>query len=275
MINSYFFFEIPINGQIAQNPDDLNNFSKQELWDVLVSFMVNNIQLKSELDCLTGSVNQKEPKIVTLRGELSDLAEVKTQLISVVRENKIFEDKLNSVFEDKLNSVVRELISVKQEFRQINEALCARKIGYKTDELVRKFIFSDSVKKPYYIRSLKNLLKFISDPNYAEKYGLCGERARDEWFKLSESKREDIIQKSRIISEEFPDLQESIESLKSNWCTAHPKCESYDAILDFFREAGDDDTASSLLECRPFYDYSVFDRIAVDSNSKTEFDSSL
>jgi hypothetical protein len=61
--------------------------------------------------------------------------------------------------------------------------------------------------------------------------------------------------------------------LKANWSTAYPKCESFDAILDFFREAGDDDTASSLLECRPFYDNSVFDRIAVDSNSKTELDS--
>jgi hypothetical protein len=156
----------------------------------------------------------------------------------------------------------------------MSEALCAREIGNKTNELVRKFIFSDSVKKPYYIRSLKNLLKFISDPIKAEKSALCGERAPDEWFKLSESKREDIIRKSRIISEEFPDLKESIENLKENWATAHPKCENFDAIVEFFREAGDVDTASSLLECRPFYDKSVFERIAVDDSSKTEVDSS-
>jgi hypothetical protein len=73
--------------------------------------MGHNMQLKSEVERLTGSVNRQEAEIVTLRGELADLAEVKNQLISVVQENKILEEKLNDVINES-KSTRLELISV-------------------------------------------------------------------------------------------------------------------------------------------------------------------
>jgi len=268
MITPHISFSITINGQIARNPEDLDNFSKKELWDALVSITLSNHQLKSEMEGLSSLVNSKQAEIDTLRGELADLAEVKYKLLLVIQEN--------TSLQGQVSQMNQELKDVKQELKQMKESLCAREIGYRTDEAVRKSIFSDSMKKPYYIRSFRNLLKFIDDPINAEKSSLCGDKASSEWFKLSESKRREIAERAQAIRDDHPDLKESIETLKDNWNVAHPNCLDYSKMVKYFEDVDDIETASSLIACRPFYELSMPQKVkASQSSLESEVDSNL
>jgi predicted nuclease with TOPRIM domain len=103
MISTQFSFAITINGRQARNSDDLENFSKQEIWSTLENFLGVNLQLRTEVANLTGVVNDRNAEIGTLRGELAELADIKRQLLAVIQENATLNDKISSLVKENAN----------------------------------------------------------------------------------------------------------------------------------------------------------------------------
>jgi predicted nuclease with TOPRIM domain len=94
-----FSFTITIGGREAHSFNDLDNFSKQEIWNTLENFMGVNLQLRTEVANLTIIVSQKDSEIRTLRSELAELAEMKRQLLAFAEENVYLKEQISNLNE--------------------------------------------------------------------------------------------------------------------------------------------------------------------------------
>lgn len=150
---------------------------------------------------------------------------------------------------DTLNAdVVRE----KADTARLNErienlekqlsGLSIRDIGIQADKVAMKRVFPNAMNKPFSIRSLRNLKRFIEDPAKATTDSICPVGAAAAWNQMDDTEKNQIRANLDALLQESPCLLFSIKTLKENWTVASES-------IDHFRSVEDDTMIDAVELC--------------------------
>jgi len=133
------------------------------------------------------------------------------------------------------------------------------------------------------MKSFKNLVTFLQDPEAGPQQDICCESAPMAWSKLLDIDKVGIqhrldyvlrnptltlLQQANLEPDELPlTLLESIAELKDGWQVAHPEVTDYEAVVNHYSDAGESLTVEALKLCRPYYDKSIFGKLTYSASS--------
>jgi hypothetical protein len=213
--------------------EDLEGKSPQEIWSVICGLANYNASLLNTISLLNGTIRQKDADINILRGELSDIATLRSEYARLLQENEDLKKRIGAL---------------EKEFAVITEGLPAREIGNRADIAALKKVFPGASKKPYSIRSLTNLEQFIDDPSRAFSNSLCPPGAVEAWNAMCDIDKNEIKANLLALKDAHPGLIYSIKTLKSNYAYAHT-INCITDINDYFRQLGDEIMVDAIQVC--------------------------
>ena len=231
-INSPFVPNYPVISQM----EDLEGKSTQEIWLIICALANHNSLLLSTVNELNGSIHRKDQEINIVRGELSDMATLKAEVLRLSADNQ------------DLKSEVEKL---KKDLALIKEGLSAREIGIQADIAALKSVFPDATKKPFSIQTLANFEKFIENPERATKDSRCPPGATEAWNDMDKIRKDMIVGKLNDLLKKYPSLLFSIKTLKANWKDAHT-ITSVDASIEHYLGLGNETMVDAIKLCAIF-----------------------
>ncbi len=268
-----------LNGKVLSSSSDLDKFPKEELFVILQTLFLENCQLKSTVAQLSTNLSEKILEINRLNQQLNDVEEIKKEILNLEAENRELREKLkfleqeNDSLKGDISSIRTDLIAIKHEndslkirLDTVQFKLETREIGIRADTNVMNYIFPNCSKKPFRIRSYKNLMKFLEDPDVAVKNDLCDEKASDSFRRLSEENRSRIMARANLIKEKFPELKDYISDLKDDHTSAHPSCNNIDELLNHWKNQNEQEIIDALNVCFPLIDKSYFSNLTTASD---------
>ena len=232
LINS----SVPINA--ISSIKDLEGKTLPEIWSIICALSNYNSSLLNTIIQLNGTIRQKDDDINILRGQLSDMAALKTTYARLCEETKVLEMRISELLSNEVSSE-RRISELENEVASIKEGISAREIGNRADNVALKKVFPNAMKRPFCIRTLSNLVKFIDDPKQSAKDGLCSPEALASWSRMNDAEINNIKEKLSTLTNEFPALMFSIKTLKDNWKVAH-NITTVSGTIDYFRALGDE-----------------------------------
>ena len=143
---------------------------------------------------------------------------LKKRLLAAVHEEIHDLREMNSNLSRQNDDLRRELVKTDAEltdaYNRLNRTVFgigSRELAGKAEEKILNYVFPGCKKKPYYLRSFKNLLSFLSDPSSAVH---SGPLAPDAWRKIPTKVQEGILKRKLWIVNNFNHINDHINSLK-------------------------------------------------------------
>ena len=206
-----------------------------------------NFSLLNTIIQLNGTICQKDD-INILRGPLSDMADIKTEFARLCEETKVLEMRISELLSNEVSSE-RRISEIENEVASIKEGISAREIGNRADNAALKKVFPNAMKRPFCIRTLSNLVKFMDDPKQSAKDGLCSPEALASWSKMDDAEINNIKEKLSILTNESPALIFSIKTLTDDWTKVAHNITTVSGTIDYFRTLGDEEMVDALEIC--------------------------
>ena len=225
--------------QVIKNANELGKLNNDEIWNLLETLRTTNFLLNQQL-------MNKESEITALYGRMADIDKMKDEIVRISADNvRLSTDNL---------SLHVKLDDINNKFNALTNRLQARQVGMTVDNIIMEEIGGGLVRfrgKPYSIRSYKNLCVFLADPTWAKKIGICHDNAPGQWENESEETKTSIRERLQSFQQCNPDMKESIDVLKSTFECAHPLCEDYDSLREYYKS--NEELYDALTICQPFY----------------------
>jgi archaellum component FlaC len=187
-----------------------------------------------------------------------DIAKLTKQYHEVSEKYNEVSEKYHEVSE-KYHEVSEKLTAVTARLDEVIQPISARQMATNADNAAINAIFPLCRKKPYCLRSYRNLLSFLSNPQ-SDDY--TGPLAPKSWLELEEIERTAIKSKAEKFAACNPYLKVSIKMLKEEaWEQAHSTT-TVEETLNFYKE--DEGICEAVKVCAAF--------LASMSDEATEID---
>ena len=176
------------------------------------------------------------------------MADLKTEFARLCEETKVLKMQISELLSNEVSSE-RRISEIENEVASIKEGISAREIGNRADNAALKKVFPNAMKRPFCIRTLSNLVKFIDDPKQSAKDGLCSPEALASWSKMDDAEINNIKEKLSILTNESPALIFSIKTLTDDWTKVAHNITTVSGTIDYFRTLGDEEMVDALEIC--------------------------
>lgn len=194
------------------------------------------------------SIEDLSVKIVQLKHENEELRQ---SLLVLAASSKSTTQELDAV-KNELKHIKATSAAMQRKLDQVIQPLSARQIAADADTAAMDLVFPNCRKKPFCLRSLSNLVKFVRNPSSAEVQDYVSPLGPQAWLNLPEEKREAIRANIERLSMERPYLASCIKTLKdSAWKQAHSTT-TVSETVEFYKNTGDDVAAEAVEECAQF-----------------------
>ncbi len=222
--------------EITVSVESLGEKTKEELIALIQFLVLENISLHHKNVRSTEDLKSKDQEISVLRDEILDIGWLKEKVVELKAENAFLRGEVDNLT---------------KKVDRIMEPLSAREIGKQADLKALKCAFPGAMKNPFSLRSFKNLIQFLENPNQAKKEGVCHPDAVLAWSNKSEVDRDQIVRRKNLIILQNPTLLYSITQLKSNWEPVHPVTSSA-SPKKYFEDEGDEGMAQCVQTCHSY-----------------------
>lgn len=139
------------------------------------------------------------------------------------------------------HEVSQQLSHVEARLDGVVRPICVRQMAISADNAAIDAIFPQCRKMSYYVRSFRNLLSFLSKPEYDD---FTGPYAPAAWLELKEDGRAAITAKAAQFVRNNPYLKLSIDTLKD--------AATVQETLQFYMQQGDEEVCDAIKVCAGF-----------------------
>lgn len=168
------------------------------------------------------------------------------QYDEVSKQNHEVAEKLTAVTKQ-YHEVSEKLTAVTARLDKAIQPISARQMATNADNAAIEAIFPQCRKRPYCVRSYRNLLSFLSNTGSDE---FTGPLAPKSWLELEEVERTEIKSKAEQFAVLNPYLKVSVTTLKSEaWKQAHSTT-TVEETLNFYK--GDETACEAISVCAAF-----------------------
>jgi chromosome segregation ATPase len=181
------------------------------------------------------------------------IKDLSAKIVQYHNENQLLEKdiaKLTKQYHEvseKYDEVSEKLTAVTARLDEVIQPISARQMATNADNAAINAIFPLCRKKPYCLRSYRNLLSFLSNPQ-SDDY--TGPLAPKSWLELEEIERTAIKSKAEKFAACNPYLKVSIKMLKEEaWEQAHSTT-TVEETLNFYKE--DEGICEAVKVCAAF-----------------------
>jgi len=216
-----------------------------------------NDELRTKVAFLEGRIANLDHRIADLKTESAEfkmdsdqrIADLKTESaeFKMDSDQRIADLKTESA-EFKMESDKR-ILELKACLDKVIQPISARQWAIDADILAMLSIFPDCRRKPFCMRSYKNLLSFLLMPESSE---FTSPTAPQAWLAFTPEKRAEIQSKAKTFTANNPKLKCSIDTLKNEaWRLAHTAT-SVAEVLKYFTLVGDVEACKAVTVCTEF-----------------------
>lgn len=221
-----------------------------------------NLDIVAHAQVLAASVRHGND-IDKLKEDNRRLSDLNTSLEQQVTELTKQLHEVEQKFAHESVIMVADMTSMRDEMKKISNVyekltmqLSARDYATKEERTLMKFIFKPVKKsvfsKPYHLRSLKVLKRFIQEEGKGNQDG-CGDNAQSEYDKVPTSIKEDVKQRLAVVLAKNADIVESIETAKEGGnISAHASHCGIDDLIQYHIAEDDTDVADALIDIMRF-----------------------
>ena len=139
----------------------------------------------------------------------------------------------------------------------------ARDIAVKAESKAMDFVFPECRKKPFCLRSYRNLVSFVSNPT--DEY--TGPTAPAIWNDMDEAVKQDIRSKIDDVASHCEYLKTHVKDLKTGGELTTQVCENIESMKELLRNHDKSELLESLEECLHFLEAKLFSNIIVRPRS--------
>ena len=198
-----------------------------------------NDELRTKVAFLEGRIANLDHRIADLKTESAEF--------KMDSDQRIADLKTESA-EFKMESDKR-ILELKACLDKVIQPISARQWAIDADILAMLSIFPDCRRKPFCMRSYKNLLSFLLMPESSE---FTSPTAPQAWLAFTPEKRAEIQSKAKTFTANNPKLKCSIDTLKNEaWRLAHTAT-SVAEVLKYFTLVGDVEACKAVTVCTEF-----------------------
>lgn len=199
-----------------------------------------------EIDEEWPSMSVLMSKITSLSLAVETLTTENSYLLNELEKNTHLENLETPPIE-----VAKIVLDVETENIVSNNPVCARDIAHKVEMKAMDFVFPDCRKKPYCLRSYKNLISFVSNPT--TDYTSCF--APIYWSELDNSVKMGIEDRIEFMKTNCMYFKTYIQDLKVDNEINNTMCGSIPELKSFFMSCDSeirDELVEALEECLKF-----------------------
>lgn len=202
--------------------DELKEFAKR--------ILAENSQLKIQL-------MHKDFELIHKDFELQRMEKERSYFIDQLRDHKMLKKEVESLRAEMttLKADLARLIPMEEKLTALTFVLGAREVAINFDREMALFIWSECRSKPYHIYSLKNLRKFLEDPENAYKSSICGHLAPGCFSAKPEEEQERIRERMDEVAS-LIDLSVLDLLKETGKSAAHPKFADPEEMIAYFKE---------------------------------------
>lgn len=248
------------NGKSLNSEADVANFSHEEIFGIISQLITQNSFLANQYGVSQSQVLTLAQEIQALRIQVIEIGELKKVTEMLQRENVELREKIAQQ-DEKIGKVICEndqlsakIDKVEADLRKLQNTLSARQVGMQVEENVLNYIFPESKKKGFRLRSYKALDAFLNSPEQAVKNDLCDKSAPESLGCLSDEERKKICARLNLVQEKVPDLAYFIGDLKNLYGSVHLSENDIDMLIKHYEWANEETTVEALTACNPLYE---------------------
>ena len=155
-----------------------------------------------------------------------------------------------SSYEDAIGSIKNKLATIEEKLTKVSileQSLATRQYVSDIENRVMLYIFPACRSSPYYLRSLQNLLTFLSNPSNKE---IAGDNAEVAWNALTQNEQTSILRRKEWILSNTNSLKIHIKFLKKKGDPfAHPKYD-FNELIRYYESVNEQEIVESLRACQ-------------------------
>ena len=155
-----------------------------------------------------------------------------------------------SSYEDAIGSIKNKLVTIEEKLTKVSileQSLATRQYASDIENRVMLYIFPACRSSPYYLRSLQNLLTFLSNPSNKE---IAGDNAEVAWNALTQNEQTSILRRKEWILSNTNSLKLHIKFLKKKGDPfAHPKYD-FNELIRYYESVNEQEIVESLRACQ-------------------------
>lgn len=234
--------------------NELDDNVKLEIMDRIDFMKTNSMYLKTHIQDL------KIDNVInnTACGSVEELMEFLTSCDSEVK------DDLVEALEECVKFIDFQLVLTSPPLMldEVSE-VTAKDIALKAELKAMDFVFPECRKKPFCLRSYRNLVSFVSNPT--DEY--TGPTAPSMWNEMDEAVKQDIRSKIDDVANHSEYLKTHIKDLKNGGELTSQVCENIESMKELLRNHDKSELLESLEECLHFLEVKLFSNIIVRPRS--------
>jgi hypothetical protein len=234
--------------------NELEDYVKLEIMDRIDFMKTNSMYLKTYIQDL------KIDNVInnTVCGSVEELMEFLMSCDSEVKEDLV--EALDECV--RFNDFQLVLTSPPLVLDNVSE-VSARDIALKAELKAMDFVFPECRKKPFCLRSYRNLVSFVSNPT--DEY--TGPTAPAMWNEMDDALKQDIRSKIDDVANHSEYLKTHIKDLKTGGEITTQVCKNIEDIKELLRDHDKSELLESLEECLHFLEVKLFSNIIIKPRS--------
>ncbi len=205
---------------------------------------------------MSSNQDEEDNVITELSEETPDMAFLMARISSLSLAVETLRNENSHLLHELVekNAQLEEIVVPEEVVVEAQHSICARDIALKAEVKVMDFIFPECRRKPYCLRSYKDLLSFVSNPTTDNTSSF----APIYWNELDDSVKLEIMDRIDFMKTNYMYMKTHIHDLKIDNVINNTACENVNDLMKFLMSCDldiKDDLVEALEECVKFIDF--------------------